>query len=53
MVQAVGRKVITLHRTTFGPLQLDESISPGGSRELTPAEAEALYKAVQIDQVIF
>ena len=50
MIQAVGRKVITLHRMTFGPLELDEMLSPGSSRELTPAEANALYKVVQLEK---
>ena len=50
MVQAVGRKVITLHRMTFGPLELDETLRPGSSRELTQAEADALYKVVQLEK---
>ncbi|MDW7658450.1 MAG: pseudouridine synthase [Bacillota bacterium] len=50
MIQGVGRKVITLHRMTFGPLKLDETLNPGSSRELTQAEADALYKVVQLEQ---
>ncbi|MBE5778264.1 MAG: rRNA pseudouridine synthase [Clostridiales bacterium] len=44
MFLARGHEVITLHRPTFGPLQLDETLKPGDSRELTQEEVTALRK---------
>lgn len=35
-------RVLTLHRTAVGSLQLDAGLLPGSSRELTQAELEAL-----------
>ena len=45
MFGAVGKPVLTLHRQSFGPLALDESLAPGDFRELTENEIAALYAA--------
>lgn len=44
MVTALGegREVVYLRRISFGPLSLDESLSPGGYRRLTEEEIERL-----------
>lgn len=42
MFEAVGKKVKYLKRMTMGPLELDPGLPPGGFRELTEAELEAL-----------
>jgi 16S rRNA pseudouridine516 synthase len=42
MFQAVGKRVVFLKRITMGPLQLDESLALGESRELTEQELQAL-----------
>lgn len=42
MFEAVGKKVIYLKRIQMGGLKLDETLEPGGCRELTPAEVELL-----------
>lgn len=42
MFLARGHEVITLHRPVFGPLHLDEALTPGQYRELTPEEIAAL-----------
>ena len=42
MFQAVGREVTQLHRLRFGPLVLDETLSPGAWRELTEEELRSL-----------
>lgn len=44
MCEAVGHRVVALERVAFGPLRL-ESLVPGESRRLTPAEVERLRKA--------
>ncbi len=46
MLAVVGRRVVTLRRIRIGPLALG-TLARGESRELTPAEVEALYKAAQ------
>ena len=38
MFEAVEKPVITLHRSSFGPLALDPDLAPGAYRELTPEE---------------
>jgi 23S rRNA pseudouridine2605 synthase len=43
MIEAVGRRVISLRRVRFGPLGLGD-LAPGKSRKLTPAEVERLRK---------
>lgn len=45
MFGARGKPVKTLHRTSFGPLKLDEELLPGTFRELTGEEITALYQA--------
>ena len=45
MFEAVGRKVITLHRSNFGPLELDPNLAPGEYRELTVEELKQLNTA--------
>lgn len=45
MLGACGKPVKTLHRTSFGPLKLDEALLPGTFRELTGEEITALYQA--------
>lgn len=47
MFAARGHPVISLHRTAFGPLRLPEDLPPGGYRELSPEEVEALRRAVK------
>jgi len=44
MFEEVGHSVRTLHRSRYGPLNV-EDLQPGESRELTRAEVEALRKA--------
>lgn len=44
MLQAVNNRVISLKRISFGPLQLDETLSPGEFRELTVEETSLLKK---------
>lgn len=45
MFGARGKPVLALHRASFGPLQLDETLCPGQFRELTGEETAALYTA--------
>lgn len=42
MFQAVGKEVVYLKRIGMGDLKLDESLSPGAYRELTPQEIAML-----------
>ncbi len=42
MFEAVGKKVIYLKRIQMGGLKLDETLEPGGCRELTTEEVELL-----------
>jgi 23S rRNA pseudouridine2605 synthase len=44
MLEAVGHRVLALHRTRLGPLTLG-SLPPGGVRRLSGAEVERLRKA--------
>ncbi len=48
MMLATGRRVITLHRQSIGPLALDDQLAPGECRELTAEEAAALYRLVAL-----
>ena len=41
MLEAVGHRVQTLHRSTYGPLDV-EGLEPGAWRELEPSEVEQL-----------
>ncbi len=45
MFGARGKKVLELHRASFGTLVLDEQMQPGDFRELTEKETAALYMA--------
>ena len=45
MFGARGKPVLALHRASFGPLQLDETLCPGPFRELTGEETAGLYAA--------
>lgn len=45
MFAAHQRRVEYLKRLRLGPLRLDPALTPGALRELTPAEAGALYAA--------
>ncbi len=47
MLQAVGNEVTSLKRISFGPLCLDDKLSPGACRELTQAEIAALASCRQ------
>ena len=47
MVKAVGGHVFTLKRLSVGPLQLDETLSPGEYRELTPQELALLKESAR------
>jgi 23S rRNA pseudouridine2605 synthase len=44
MVQAIGSRVLTLHRTAIGPIELGE-LPSGASRALAPDEVRALRAA--------
>ena len=46
MLEAVGHRVKTLHRSTYGPLTL-EGLEPGAWRELEPSEVERLRTATK------
>ena len=46
MLEAVGHRVKTLHRSTDGPLTL-EGLEPGAWRELEPSEVERLRTATK------
>ena len=50
MFGAVGKPVLELRRLSFGPLPLDEALSPGSYRELSEAEIAALYAAAGIQR---
>ncbi len=50
MFLSVGCAVTALERETFGPLALDDSLPPGGWRELTEEEAGALYRAAGLEE---
>ena len=47
MFDAVGHEVLSLHRFSFGPLELDTGLKPGCWRELTEKELNLLRGAVQ------
>ena len=46
MLEAVGSRVLALHRTTIGPLELGD-LPDGAARSLTAGELEALRAAVK------
>ena len=45
MFGAIGREVLQLHRSAFGPLELDPALQEGQWRELTEEELKALREA--------
>ena len=45
MFLAVGKPVLKLHRSSFGPLRLDKALRPGECRPLTEQELEQLNRA--------
>ena len=45
MFSAVGHEVIALHRSAFGPLELDPGLQEGQWRELTPEEVRLLRES--------
>jgi len=49
MFEAIGHRVKTLHRSTYGPLTL-EGLEPGAWRELEPSEVERLRVATTTQQ---
>lgn len=53
MIKAVDREVVSLHRTAFGPLLLDDALPAGDCRLLTPDETAALYQAAELEQPLF
>ena len=42
MFHAVGNRITSLHRLSMGAIQLDESLTPGQSRNLTQQEIESV-----------
>ncbi len=50
MFAAVGHEVLALHRCSFGPLELDPGLEPGGWRELTAEELAQLRKAAGMEE---
>lgn len=44
MFAAAGNKVVSLHRSKMGNLELDESLKEGECREITPEELEKIQK---------
>lgn len=44
MMQALDNEVVYLKRLRFGPLSLDDTLTPGSWRYLTEAEVAALYQ---------
>jgi pseudouridine synthase len=49
MLEAVGHRVQSLHRSTYGPLKV-EGLEPGTWRELEPSEVEQLRAASHSDR---
>ena len=50
MFEAVGREVLELHRSAFGPLELDPALAEGQWRELTADEEKALREAAGMEK---
>ena len=50
MFSAVGHEVITLHRCSFGPLELDPALTPGAWRELREEELRLLRQAAGMNE---
>lgn len=51
MFEAVGRRVVGLHRTAIGNFVLENELVPGGCRELTEEECGLLRKNAQEGQM--
>ena len=49
MFEAVGKAVLELHRSAFGPLELDPALAEGQWRELTAEEEKALREAAGME----
>ena len=49
MFGAIDHEVLTLHRCSFGPLELDPGLQPGQWRELTEEEMKALRNAAKMN----
>ena len=49
MLEALHNQITALERISFGPLLLDEGLSRGEWRELTPDEEAALFVAAELD----
>ena len=47
MFEALGKPVLKLHRSNFGPLLLDNALAPGEYRELTADELQQLKLATE------
>lgn len=45
MFAAAGNKVVALHRSKMGDLELDANLNPGECREITPEELEKIQKS--------
>lgn len=45
MFAAAGNRVVELHRSKMGDLELDNSLNPGECREITPEELEKMQKS--------
>ena len=50
MFGALGHPVTALRRVSIAGIQLDESLGPGGWRELTPAEKAHLYTITELEE---
>ena len=50
MFEAVGKEVLELHRSAFGPLELDPALVEGQWRELTAEEEKALREAAGMEK---
>ena len=50
MFEAVGREVLELHRSAFGPLELDPALAEGQWRELTAEEEKVLREAAGMEK---
>jgi 16S rRNA pseudouridine516 synthase len=50
MFEAVGKEVLELHRSAFGPLELDPALAEGQWRELTAEEEKALREAAGMEK---
>ena len=50
MFAAAGHEVISLHRCSFGPLELDPALKEGEWRELTEEELGSLRRAAGLDR---